>query len=188
MNKFKLTSIMTPCLINFVLIIISIHCTKDDETAPNPPGGLSFVKSPQIFQPSSTFQIVLGDLDGDGDSDAVFSNMGKNNCSVWFNDGTGYFTDSGQKLTEWGHGAEVSDLDGDGDIDLFITCASYSHKSKIYFNNGAGSFIHSGQDLGDPLLSRNGVTLIDINSDHFIDVHVTYYEQTDKIYLDNGEG
>jgi len=188
MNKFKLTSFITLFLINIILIILSVHCSEDEEPAPNPPGGLSFIISPQIFEPSSTFQIELGDLDDDGDIDAVFSNMGENNCSVWLNDGTGYFIDSGQKLTEWGHGVGVGDLDEDGDLDLFIACASYSHKSKIYFNDGTGNFTDSGQDLGDSLLSGNGVALIDINSDHYTDVHVTYYEQPDRIYLNNGNG
>ncbi len=145
-----------------------------------------FVRSSQIFSPVSTCQVELKDFDDDGDLDAVFSNMGDNNSTVWRNDGSGYFTDSGQRLTPWGHGVGVGDLDGDGDFDLFITCASDAHRSKIYFNDGGGVFTDSGQDLGDTGLSGNGVTLFDLDTDGDLDVHVIYYEQPDKIYRNNG--
>ena len=61
------------------------------------------------------------------------------------NDGLGNFTDSGQQLTQQGHGLGLGDLDNDGDVDMFITCAHfgvnnvwYRKPSKIYFNDGHG--------------------------------------------------
>ena len=41
--------------------------------------------------------MTLGDVDGDGDLDAFVANNGQSN-RVWFNDGSGAFTDGGQVL------------------------------------------------------------------------------------------
>jgi len=175
LNRFFL---MSACL-----VLILIACDKENSVEAIVE---MFVRSQQIFASASTLQIGLGDFDADGDLDAVFSNMGEINSTVWINDGTGRFTDSGQRLTQWGHGVGVGDLDRDGDLDLFITCASYDHRSRVYFNDGDGIFADSGQDLGDSAWSGNGVSLIDADTDGDLDVYVTYYEQPDKIYHNNG--
>jgi hypothetical protein len=108
-------------------------------------GPIAFNKSSQTFTARLTPQIGLGDFDGDGDLDAVFATMGLQNSQVLMNDGTGQFIDSGQELTQQGHGVGVGDLDGDGDLDLFVTCAGwndgeveYDKPSRIYFNDGDG--------------------------------------------------
>jgi hypothetical protein len=161
--------------------------------------------SPQLFGRTETFQVGLGDLDGDGDLDAVFANMAANHSQVWFNDGgvqggtPGQFTDSGQRLTQQGHGLGLGDLDGDGDLDVFMTCAHYSGSgggwskkpSRVYLNDGRGTFQDSGQDLGDAGLSGNGVNLIDLDGDGDLDAHVIYYEvdgMPDRVYLNDGAG
>ena len=152
---------------------------------------LSLRMSPQRFTSRDTFQVVLGDVDGDGDLDAVFSNMGPRHSQVWLNDGSGRFVDSGQELTPQGHGAGLGDLDGDGDLDLFISCATYSgypEPSKVYLNDGTGVFRDSGQDLGDTELSGTSVDLIDIDADGDLDACVMYYELPYKIYLNDGHG
>jgi hypothetical protein len=48
-----------------------------------------------------------------------------------------------QLLSEQAHGIDAGDLDGDGDIDLFITCHYYiedgesrHRSSKVYLNDG----------------------------------------------------
>ncbi|MCP4725431.1 MAG: VCBS repeat-containing protein, partial [bacterium] len=120
-----------------------------------------------------------------------------NHSQVWFNDGKGHFVDSGQKLTQQGHGIGIGDLDGDGDLDLFIPCAGYSEDngqttsrlpSKIYFNDGKGYFADSGQDLGDKESSGAGIKLADIDSDGDLDAMVTYYPTENKIYFNDGKG
>ncbi len=147
-----------------------------------------FEKSPQVFPSFATFQIALADLDADGDLDAVFSMNDKNNCRVLFNDGKGYFVDSGQRLTEKGHGVGIGDLDGDGDPDMLMTCAGYEHASRVYWNDGKGEFTDSGQDLGDLEKSGNAVYLHDIDGDGDLDGMIDYFEEANIIYLNHGRG
>jgi len=149
---------------------------------------VSLRKSGQYFEPVRTNNIAVGDLDGDGDLDAVFSNMHLNDSRVWLNDGKGFFTATEQLLTQMGHGVDLGDLDGDGDLDIFITCASYGHYSRIYFNDGNANFTDSGQDLADSLFSGNGVKLYDIDSDGDLDAMIDYYQEDNLIYLNDGLG
>ncbi len=152
---------------------------------------LSFEQSPQSFPKQPTYQIALGDLDGDGDLDAVFASPTTIPSQVWLNDGHGHFTDSGQELTPQGHGVGVGDLDGDGDLDLFFTCETYRNRperSKVYLNDGKGTFQHTGQDLGDLDLSGNGIVLADVDGDGDLDAVVEYYQSPYRIYLNDGQG
>ncbi len=145
---------------------------------------------------ATTFQVVLGDVDGDGDLDAVFANQGPHASRVLLNDGTGQFRYTDQMLTGNGHGAGLADLDADGDLDLFIACAyafGISKPSKVYFNDGSGGFSDSKQDLGDTALSGNLVQLVDVDGDGDIDAFVAYLtvpgmDFISKIYLNDGAG
>ncbi|MFC2078939.1 FG-GAP repeat domain-containing protein [Candidatus Bipolaricaulota bacterium] len=161
------------------------------ESAPS----VSFERAPELYGDVPTFQVALGDLDGDGDLDAVFANMGFNHSLVLFNDGAGHFEDSGQTLTQQGHGLGIGDLDGDHDLDLFVTCAGYgdgttmyNKPSRVYLNDGNGTFHDTGQDLGDTVEGGNLVQLLDIDMDGDLDVFVLYYGSPSRIYLNDGRG
>ncbi|UCC44472.1 MAG: ankyrin repeat domain-containing protein [Candidatus Zixiibacteriota bacterium] len=154
-----------------------------------------FRKSEQLFEHAATNDIALGDLDSDGDLDAVFSNMGFNDSRVYLNDGHGQFTPTEQLLTQQGHGVDLGDLDADGDLDIFITCAGYgtnnveSHRpSRVYFNDGRANFTVSLQDLGDSLSSGNNVQLYDIDTDGDLDAMIIYYREDNGIFLNDGHG
>jgi hypothetical protein len=145
---------------------------------------------------ATTYQIGLGDLDGDGDLDAVFANQGIHDSRVLLNDGTGFFAYTDQRLTRQGHGVGIGDLDADGDLDLFITCAHYSNRgkpSRVYFNNGTAMFTESEQDIGDTNVSGNSVQLVDIEGDGDLDAYVAYMTVPDgafisRLYLNDGHG
>ncbi|MFZ5979648.1 MAG: ankyrin repeat domain-containing protein [Candidatus Zixiibacteriota bacterium] len=152
-------------------------------------------KSEQVFEHAATNNITLGDLDADGDLDAVFSNMGFNDSRIYLNDGHGRFEPTVQLLTRQGHGVDLADLDGDGDLDIFMTCAGYGEggveynlPSQIYFNDGRAGFTVSSQALGDSLSSGNVVELYDIDCDDELDATVVYYQEENGIYLNDGRG
>ena len=151
---------------------------------------ITFMESDQDLGLAETVQVCLGDLDGDGDLDAVFADPMKTASAVWLNDGFGGFVDTGQELTKYGHGVGLADLDGDGDLDAFIVTHQFSLPSRIYLNDGKGSFQDSGQDLGDSHFSAVEVNLVDINGDGFVDAHVVYYDPSglpDKVNLNAGD-
>jgi hypothetical protein len=183
---------------NFDIFLIKTdsqgNLTATSEPAAAAPAlAVSFEQSAQTFPSVPTFQIGLGDLDGDGDLDAVFANGQSNFSRVWLNDGNGHFADTGQQLTQQGHGVDVGDLDGDGDLDLFLTChglgGSGSGKpSKVYLNDGSAVFHDSGQDVGDTDLSGNAVDLADIDGDGDLDAMIRYYQHSNGVYLNDGEG
>ncbi|MEJ2208082.1 MAG: FG-GAP-like repeat-containing protein, partial [Anaerolineae bacterium] len=150
---------------------------------------VAFQQSPQQFDERGTFQAGLGDLDGDGDLDAVFANPQTHDSGVWLNDGGGTLVDTGQRLTQYGHGVAVADFDGDGDLDAFVVCHQFITPSRLYLNDGTGRLEDSGQDLGDAGISANEVNLLDLNGDGFVDVHVLYYDPgglPDRVYLNDG--
>ncbi len=156
----------------------------------------SLEQSDQKFDVSGTFQAGLGDLDGDGDLDAVLANPQTNNSQVWLNDsglqkGTpGHFTNTGQQLTPYGHGVGVADFDHDGDLDAFIACHFFTNPSRVYLNDGQGNMQVTNQDLGDAKISGAELNLVDLNGDGHVDVHVMYYDPNglpDKVYLNDGK-
>ncbi|MBU0492364.1 MAG: VCBS repeat-containing protein [Chloroflexi bacterium] len=168
-------------------------------TATPPPAGptatpaasFPLTRSAQEFPRTGTFQVGLGDLDGDGDLDAVFANPMRSYSQVWLNDGAGQFTDTGQRLTQYGHGVGVADLDGDGDLDAFIACHQFVNPSRVYLNDGQANLQDTDQDLGDAGISGADLNLVDLNGDGRMDAHVAYYDpkgKPDKVYLNDGDG
>lgn len=120
-----------------------------------------------------TYEVALGDLDGDGDLDAFMAN-GENEVpvpnNVWFNNGTGHFRDSGQQIGRGeSHHVVLADMDGDGDLDAVV---SDTGPIAIYLNDGQGVFRGANQylvqeDMGSYLLA---LAVGDVNEDGFLDV------------------
>ena len=85
-----------------------------------------FTDSGQALGTADSRGVSLGDLDGDGDLDAFVSNgvVGAGAFTantVWWNDGTGVFTDSGLRLgSTKSYSSSLGDLDGDGDLDVIV--------------------------------------------------------------------
>ncbi len=173
------------------LSVISQECQGESST-----GGpqLSFTRDSQVFEPAFTRHILLRDFDGDGDLDAVFANCTLHDSRILLNNGQGEFTATEQLLSKQAHGIDVGDLDGDGDLDIFITCHYYIENdvpyhlpSSVYLNDGKAVFSKQEQEFGDSLLSGNVVNLFDIDSDGDLDAFVDYYNEPNKVYLNDGK-
>jgi tetratricopeptide (TPR) repeat protein len=87
--------------------------------------------------------VVAGDVDGDGDVDLFVANDSQEN-QLLVNDGGGRFEDqalaagvalSGDGRAQAGMGADLGDVDGDGDEDLLVTNFSDDYHT-LYRNDG----------------------------------------------------
>jgi hypothetical protein len=144
-----------------------------------------FEKSSQTFPSVPTWEISLADLDGDDDLDAVFANARVDPSQVWLNDGSGFFTDTGQHLGNYGHGLDVGDVDGDGDPDVVVSTHRDSAMSRVYLNGGNAVF----QELAGAFDANIGfsVDLFDIDGDGDLDA-VGEATSATNVYLNDGVG
>jgi len=139
---------------------------------------------------STATNVELADLDNDGDLDAYTMRLGassnKSPGRVWFNDGTGTFTDSGQRLGDQSSGAfALADLDGDSDIDVF-DANSRDSDGQVLLNNGAGVLTANSQGFS---LSKNAdVALADVDSDGDLDAFLAVVNGRDRLLLNDGAG
>jgi hypothetical protein len=144
----------------------------------------SFVDSGQRLGMGRSWDVSLGDLDGDGDLDAFVANdmRAEVGSEVWLNDGHGVFTQSQQELG-YGMGLDLGDLDGDGDLDAFIV--SWDEPGRVWLNDGIGLFAETGQNLGE----KGGwdVTLGDLDRDGDLDALIAH-ERADTIWFNDGKG
>jgi hypothetical protein len=136
-------------------------------------GHANFTQSAQKWGATNASAVALGDLDGDGNLDAfiaISSHRGANPADkVWFNDGYGVFTDSGQSLGKsYSLSVELGDLDGDGDLDAFT--GSWKESPHIWLNDGNGRFTDSPLKLYSP--NADGIAFADMDGDGDLDVLV----------------
>jgi len=100
-------------------------------------GAGHFTDSGQALGNSHTRYAALGDLDGDGDLDALTDS--ERGGQVWLNDGLGNFTSSRQDLSHASDCASaIGDVDGDGDLDIVAGCLERT--TRVWLNDGTGDF------------------------------------------------
>jgi uncharacterized repeat protein (TIGR01451 family) len=150
-----------------------------------------FLDTGQRLGSAISADVALGDLDGDGDLD-VYVATGRLYTTppdeIWFNDGNGFFTDSGQYIgNAWTDGAALGDLDSDGDLDVYIGNDGYN---EVWFNNGNGLFTNSGQEIGGllGLWSQTwSISLGDLDGDGDLDAFEANHGPS-LVMLNDGHG
>ncbi len=160
--------------------------------------------------------VAVGDYDRDGDPDLYLNNYGPN--VLYRNDGDGTFTDvtneagvgNGHRV---GAGAAFLDIEGDGDLDLYVanyiqfrpadhvprtrqgypvygSPADYPSDSDTLFrNNGDGAFTDISREAGiDDQAPGMGMVCADYDQDGDTDIFVASDGQANVLYQNDGKG
>jgi len=158
--------------------------------------------------------VALADLDGDGWTDIFIANDTQRNF-VYFNKGDGTFEDasyssgagfSDDGKAEAGMSAGAGDIDGDGDIDLYVSHLD-GELNRLYVNEGKRLFtdatITSGLGATTVMNSGFGAQFLDADNDgsrdlvvvngHILDNVAIYHAgvthaETKKLYRNLGGG
>jgi hypothetical protein len=135
---------------------------------------------------------ALADLNGDGALDVFLANgrlLGFRSLgpetpnTVWFNDGQGHFTDSGQRLGLADSTAvALGDLNGDGYLDAVV---GNRGADEVWFNDEHGNFSDSGQRLGSG--PTRAMLLADFNGDGRLDMFAAG-DSDGRVWLNEGAG
>jgi hypothetical protein len=137
-------------------------------------------------------RVMAGPFGLRGDRDRFYRNQGDGT----FSDATDEsgLTDSGER---YGLGVLASDLDGDGDIDLYV--ANDSNPNFLYRNDGDGTFTDvggwcgAGLDAGGAAQAGMGTDAADFDADGRLDIIVTnfardrctLYRNTGDLFFDD---
>jgi len=146
----------------------------------SPSGGVLFVDSGQRLGNRRSWNVDLGDLDGDGDLDAFVAN--DRLSQVWLNDGQGVFSE-GQQQPKTTSGLRLGDLDQDGDLDAFAV--SIETSCSIWFNDGFGAFTTGSRMPMDT--SGYAVALGDVDADDDLDAFIGR-QGPNTLWLNDGRG
>jgi hypothetical protein len=175
--------------------------TNQNENIYRNDGGGIFTKlttGPLLNNLGNTMSGSWGDYDNDGDLDVFLANDGSTN-SLFRNDGNFNFTkiinDTVVKSIGHSFSSSWSDIDNDGDIDLFVTNAFNTALKQLnffYLNNGNGSFTRNGTDIiAMDSTWAFGCAFGDYDNDGFEDLAVATtrfanLDRPDLLYHNNG--
>ncbi len=155
-------------------------------------GGLAVAQAPDIFDTwrgydtgtyvtgRSPKSVATGDIDGDGDVDAVVANSDSfaRNFAVFKNQGDGgYGPRKVYSIPKSSTDAELGDLDGDGDLDLLLCdTGQYGEGTTVgvQLNDGTGNF-GARTAFGVGGAGPSDAQLADFDHDGDLDVAVALY-------------
>jgi hypothetical protein len=146
-------------------------------------GAFAYLEQDQLDSWGHIHSIALGDLDRDGDLDAIATVASGDPSQVWFNDGTGLFVTNQRISTSLTHDVSLGDIDGDSDLDAMIAVGNLgvADGSKALLNDGSGHFSRASFDMGHAFCSS--VALGDLDGDGDLDAFATHTH-----WLDNTPG
>ena len=149
-----------------------------------------FTEVPINITPTSSGDAIFGDIDNDNDLDLVISGVDSlfiPHTEVYTNDGSGGFTLKSTLRSSISGDMKFADVDGDGDLDLFVSGSGYH--SDLYLNDGAGNFTQGpafphGADVALEVGDFNG----DGSPDLIMSGQSTCCTYFTKFYVNDGSG
>jgi FG-GAP-like repeat len=172
-------------------------------TSPGP-GTISFADESATRLPAGFVQqnknLVVFDIDNDGDRDVVLANAFANQPSLLVNNGAGVFTNETATrlpvLTLNSFGGGFGDVDNDGDSDLVLVDAGPSAfggpggLARLFLNDGAGVFTLAPPTRLNAVnkVGAQNAQLLDIDNDFDLDVIVDGKSANQQLYLNDGAG
>ncbi len=141
-------------------------------------GGLQL--GTQSLGKGTYMDLSLGDLDNDGDLDAIAVRGRREGGDVWVNLGGGVYTSTQTIDGLFAHSVDLGDLDGDGDLDAFVAPQAGSTRA-VWLNEGNGTLV-GGQQLGSLGPARLG----DFDGDGDLDAY-SVNNSADKLWLNQGD-
>ena len=133
------------------------------------------------------------DMEGDGDVDLLFAQMGSRQPQLLANNGAGIFTNvtatNFPVILMASPCAQFGDVDSDGDLD--VAMADQGKPYRLFLNNGSGVFTDvTAANL--PALNVAGaqdVSLVDIDNDYDLDlIGSAKLSSGQALYLNDGSG
>jgi hypothetical protein len=159
------------------------------EGLPSNPGGIillndgtgHFRDSGQHLGGKGSTSVALGDLDGDGDADALLGT--DHGTQLWINQ-AGAFSASDYALTgDQTRNVVLADLDGDADLDALV---AGNRRATLWWNDGEGRFTKASQSFH--CSKRQNLTTGDFNGDGWQDIFIARYDKTSQVWFNNGKG
>lgn len=132
---------------------------------------------------------IWGDLDGDRwndllvfnlyTPDAYYKSRGDGTFESW-SDGAGFANSYGKE------GAASGDLDGDGDLDLYLTLLRADQRKVLLLNRGDGTFVDRSAGSGADVLGATfSCALGDYDSDGDLDIYLARGDASGDVLLAN---
>ena len=164
----------------------------------NDGNGSFTVINPGTLTPVERSDLILGDIDNDGDLDLILSGRSDSSpisaiTKIYKNDGKGVFTEFNPNslVDVWLSSLALGDIDNDNDLDLIISgrTGQFTTIAKIYENDGIGNFTEINQGS---IYNINGpISLGDLDNDGDLDLILSGYGNSTSgtiVYKNDGNG
>ena len=145
--------------------------------------------------------IASGDIDDDGDVDLYVVGGNKVPNALYLNNGNGTFVDVaedyGVDLLHWGSGPAFGDIDGDGDLDLFVSAMEFEPVKMFANDSETETFVDITEEAGIVVSSETTVsaTMADYDRDGWLDIFLSHWgekrefiPETETVWRNEGDG
>ena len=134
--------------------------------------------------PGTTYDIAVGDVDGDGDMDVVYGNSGVTNSQVFTNDGNGFYGFKQFLDKQLTYAVLLCDIDKDGYLDIIQS--DDVGQCDVWLNDENGNFNKDGaRSFGSG--SASALAYGDFDKDGDLDI-IEGLNGTNRFYTNNGSG